>query len=233
MKTLAIIPTWNERENISMLIPAIFKVLPDIDVLVVDDNSPDGTAEVVRSMQDGAKNLCLIVGRGKEGLGKAYIRGFHEVLRTPEFDQIIMMDADFSHDPQYLPDIIRAAQNADVVIGSRYIKDGGVYGWDFWRVLLSRGGNMYCRAILRMPVFDYTGGFNLIKTHLLSSLELEGFGSSGYAFIIELKYRLYRRGARFKEVPIIFKNRRNGESKISNHIIFEGLLAPWKLLFKK
>ncbi|MSR76400.1 MAG: glycosyltransferase, partial [Candidatus Ryanbacteria bacterium] len=112
MKTLVIIPTWNERENISILIPAIFKILPDIDVLVVDDNSPDGTAEVVRNMQIDTKNLHLIVGHGKEGLGKAYIRGFLEVLKNMQFDQIIMMDADFSHDPQYLPDMIHAAQYA-------------------------------------------------------------------------------------------------------------------------
>lgn len=229
MKTVVIIPTYNEKENISQIVQEIFKVVPDISIMVVDDNSPDGTASEVKRISLVHKNLFLYERNRKEGLGKAYVDSFKKILREGGWELVIMMDADFSHDPVYLPTLLDQAKNFDLVIGSRYIKGGNTVGWEMWRNFLSRFGNLYSKYILRIPVSDYTGGFNLIKTDLLKQIDLSSIDMSGYAFQIELKYLLWKAGARVTEVPIIFKNRILGESKICGHIISEGIIAPWKI----
>ncbi|OHA78502.1 MAG: hypothetical protein A2V96_02670 [Candidatus Yonathbacteria bacterium RBG_16_43_6] len=234
MKSVIIIPTYNERENISQLVTEIFDTVPtSVYVMVVDDNSPDGTGDIVESLKKMFPRLSLLHRRGKEGLGKAYLDAFGKVLEDKEVDSLIMMDADFSHHPRYLKEILSKKDDYDVVVGSRYVPQGTVEGWELWRRVLSFGGNLYCRIITRISINDCTGGFNLIRTDILRKIDPSSFDASGYAFIFELKYLLFNEGARFVEVPIIFKNRTGGESKISNHIIKEGILAPWKMIMKK
>lgn len=231
-KDLIIIPTYNEKENISLLVEEIFKDIPSVFIMVVDDNSPDGTGRVVEDLKKRFPNLSLLSRGKKEGLGKAYINAFQRALEDGDIRSVVMMDADFSHDPKYLKEIFKKGEEYDVVIGSRYIKEGGTEGWELWRRILSFGGNLYCRMITRIPIFDCTGGFNLIRTEMLRKIDLSNMDMSGYAFTMELKYGLYKAGARFFEVPIIFKNRAGGESKISSHIISEGVFAPWKMILK-
>lgn len=233
MKNTVIIPTYNEKRNIGQIIEAIFKILPGINILVVDDNSPDGTASVVRDLQKRFSSLNILMRNKKEGLGRAYLSAFEEVLKDSEVGSVVMMDADFSHDPAYLPPMLEAAEDVDVVVGSRYAKGGGTEGWELWRRLLSRWGSFYSKTITRLPVADCTGGFNLIKTNSLRKLDFSKIDASGYAFQIELKYLLWKSKARFHELPIVFKNRIYGESKISKHIVIEGVLAPWKMILKK
>ncbi len=233
MKNVVILPTYNEKENIKVLIENIFKEVPKISVMVVDDNSPDGTSHAVEEMMPSYPRLSLMKRAGKEGLGKAYIDAFKKCLNDKDINAVCMMDADLSHDPKYLRDMVREITKSDVAVGSRYMAGGGTVGWELWRRILSRGGNLYCRLISRMPIYDCTGGFNLIRTSVLRKINFDKMDMSGYAFIMELKYSLFKSGAVFKEIPIIFKNRVGGESKISNHIIGEGILAPWKLILKK
>ncbi|MBI2443827.1 MAG: polyprenol monophosphomannose synthase [Candidatus Magasanikbacteria bacterium] len=226
-----VVPTYNERENLPPLLSGIFSSLPEARVLIVDDNSPDGTAGLALSLRSQFPRLSVLRRERKEGLGPAYRHAFAEVLRDPEVETIVMMDADLSHDPAALPGLIAARANADVVVGSRYVPGGKLIGWESWRRLLSRGGNWYARSITRLPVADCTGGFNALATRLLRQLDLRQFSASGYAFQIELKYRLWRAAARFAELPITFRNRRTGESKISGHIIREAILAPWQMIW--
>jgi len=233
MKTLIIVPTYNERENILLLVPALFSTVPDSDVLVVDDNSPDKTADVVRSLIRKYPQLHLLSRPGKQGLGKAYLHAFNEALKDEALETIIMMDADFSHNPSYLLAMLEARRHAGLVIGSRYIKGGGTEGWEWWRKMLSFFGNLYCRLVTRMPIHDFTAGFNAIDANLLRKIDLSELTLAGYAFLIELKYRLWREGAQASEVPIIFRNRTEGESKLNGHIISEGIIAPWRIIFKK
>jgi dolichol-phosphate mannosyltransferase len=233
MKHIILLPTYNESENIEKIISVIFQLKPDIYIKVIDDNSPDGTGKIVSGLQSKYDHLSLLSREVKNGLGKAYVHGFKEAMKDPEVTNVIMMDADFSHDPKYLQEMVNLSKNYSLVIGSRYIKGGDTVGWEFWRKTLSFFGNLYARSILRMSVNDMTGGFNCIDVNLLKRFELDNIDSSGYAFIMELKYLLYKNGASIKEFPIIFKNRIGGESKISNHIINEGILAPWKMLLKK
>lgn len=233
MKTVVIIPTYNEKNNIGRIILKIFEIIPEIYILVVDDNSPDGTAGAVRRMQADYPNLSIIVRAKKEGLGRAYIFAIEKVLEDAEVENVILMDADFSHDPAYLPQICDLSKNYDVVIGSRYINGGGTSGWELWRRLLSKCGNFYIRMITRMPIKDCTGGFCALKASILKKINLYDIKSSGYAFLSEFKYLLYINGASFKELPIIFKNRVDGESKLVGHIVKEAILAPWRLILRK
>lgn len=235
MKNVIIVPTYNEKENIKLLIKEIFKYAPDVNILVVDDNSPDGTANEVKNIMIEYKNVSLLSRVGKEGLGKAYLNAFNELRKDSNVEYVGMMDADFSHDPKYLPKMFEVIPNYDVIVGSRYIggKESGTEGWELWRRVLSKMGNFYCRIITGMSVRDSTAGFMLIRKKFLDQININDFDVSGYAFMMELKYILWKKGARFKEVPIIFKNRRQGESKLSSHIIAEGIIAPWKMRFKK
>ena len=233
LNNFIILPTYNERSNVSELIPLIFKLHPDINILVVDDNSPDNTAQEVKNLQARFNKLELLEREKKEGLGRAYIAAFKEVLKKDNVDLIIMMDADFSHDPRYLSVMFDKARDFDLLIGSRYIAEGGIESWEKWRRFLSRAGNVYCRFVLRKPIFDWTAGFNCIKADFLRKIDFGKLNFSGYAFIISLKYYLLEAGAKVKEIPIIFKARREGESKLSHHIIWEGVLTPWRLFFSK
>lgn len=228
-KNIIIIPTYNERENIGNIVKAIFQTVPDISILVVDDNSPDLTHEAVRELQKDFFNLDLLVREKKNGLGEAYIEAFKTILNSGEIEKVVMMDADFSHDPKYLPPLLDGLADSDVVIGSRYTAGGGTEGWERWRKILSRYGNKYARLIMGLPVYDCTAGFIAFRTDLLKKIDLSKIEMSGYAFLMEFKYLLWLAQARFKEVPIIFKNRLSGESKISSHIISEGVLAPWRV----
>src|SRR3989344_1006943 len=232
MKDVIILPTFNERENIGNIVPLIFSTVPDIHILVADDNSPDGTGGEVLDLQKKYPNLSLLSRKHKDGLGRAYINAFNHVLKDKDVRSIIMMDADLSHQPKYLPEMLKRSQNFDVVVGSRYVKGGETVGWELWRRVLSFFGNLYCRIITWMPINDCTTGFNVINTDLLRKVDFSKMDMSGYAFIMELKYQLYTNGGKFFEVPITFVNRVGGESKISNHIINEGIIAPWKMRFK-
>ena len=231
--TIVIIPTFNEAENIAKVLAEVFAAAPDVSVLVVDDASPDGTARIVRELQTVYPRLMLFKRPGKEGLGTAYIAAFRKILAEyPHDARVITMDADLSHDPRHIPEMVEQSRIFDVVIGSRYVSGGGTSGWELWRRLLSRGGNIYARAITGLSIKDCTGGFNCIALSYIRKINLsrvERF--TGYSFIFALKFFLKEAGATFCEIPIIFANRRFGDSKISHNIIAEGILAPWRLRF--
>ena len=230
MKTCVVIPTYNEHENISAFVGAVYGVMHgDITVCVVDDNSPDGTADDVRALQKLFPSLLLINRPGKQGLGKAYAHGFREMLARNEFDVIMMIDADFSEHPLYIPELLKRLDNADVAVGSRYAPGGKIVGWSLWRLALSRWASFYARTITGMPLYDMTMGFCAIKVELLKKIDIDAIPSSGYAFIMELKDAFRRAGATFSEMPITFNERLGGESKLSGHIITEGIIAPWKI----
>jgi dolichol-phosphate mannosyltransferase len=234
MKNVAvIIPTYNEAQNIAPIIARVLQFAPEARVLVVDDNSPDGTGDIVRGLMANDARISLLSRKSKEGLGKAYLNAFAEVLKDPKVEWIQTMDADFSHDPKYLPALFEASKQADVVIGSRYIRDGGMAQLALWRRLLSRFASYYCSFITDMPINDCTAGFILIRTDLLRKINLHAFDSSGFAFLMELKYKLWKRGARIKESPIVFGNRGEGKSKLTKRIIVEGFIAPWRMRFNK
>jgi len=233
MKRVVIIPTFNEAQNIQALMDKIQVVMPEVYILVVDDNSPDGTGDIVSENAKTNARVSLLSQKKKNGLGRAYLYAFEKVLADPDVAEIAMMDADFSHDPKCLPAMFGELVHFDVVVGSRYVAGGGIVGWEFWRRLLSFFGNVYCKLVLRMPVFDATSGFYCLRADALRLVSLSSMDASGYAFQIEFKYFLWKRGARLREFPIVFTNRVGGESKISGHIISEGVLAPWRMLFKK
>ncbi len=234
MHVRILLPTYNENENIEGIVRRIIEVVPQASVLVIDDDSPDGTGRTVARLSKEFENVGLLSRARREGLGKAYIAGMAESLERSGgdcADAIVTMDADFSHDPAHLPEMIETAESHDVVIGSRYIRRGGVAEWEAWRRALSAGGNLYSRMITGMPVRDATSGFQLVRTEALRSIGYRKIAASGYAFQIELKYRLWRSGARLVETPITFQARRGGESKLSSHIVREGVLTPLRLRF--
>lgn len=233
MKNFIVIPTYNEKENISSLVEEIFLLLPEINIMVVDDNSPDGTTAVVENLMTKYTNLSILKRPAKNGLGGAYIEAFKKLLTHDDIENIIMMDADFSHNPKYLPRMFEEAKSYDLVVGSRYIKEGGIEKWELWRQALSYLGNLYVRMLLHKGISDWTTGYNCIRASILKRVNLDEIDLSGYAFIVGIKYFLIKIGASAKEIPIIFEARRGGESKLSHHIISEGIIAPWKLIFKK
>lgn len=227
MKILVVIPTYNERENIAGIVPAVLQATPDVEILVVDDNSPDGTQDVVRELQRNHPGKVHLLGRnGKEGLGRAYLAGFRWGLER-EYDGLVQMDADFSHRPQDLARLIEALPAHDFAVGSRWVKGGNTVNWGFGRKLISRGGSFYARQILRFKLRDWTGGFNAWKAGTLRKIGLDSVRSEGYSFQIELKYRASRLGFKGIEVPIIFEDRRAGQSKMSSRIVFEALYRVW------
>ncbi len=227
--TWVILPTYNERANIGKIVARLFAQHPGFRILVVDDNSPDGTAGAVTSLQQSFPRLDLLLRREERGFGSAYIAGFRRVLANGPSGAVLMMDADLSHDPAYIPAMLARIETCDVVIGSRYAAGGGVAGWELWRQALSRAGNSYVRAITRMPFHDCTSGFILMRADRLPRLDFSGIAASGYAFLVELKYALWQSGARCEELPIVFRNRAGGESKLSSHIVTEGIRAPWRI----
>ena len=222
-----VMPTYNECENIPPLLREIFLVVPDVEVLVVDDKSPDGTADVVRTLQSTYPRLHLYVRDRKRGLGSAYIDTFQRLIATQGFETVTTMDADFSHSPHYLPQMHHLAEQYEVVIGSRYIDGGGTEGWGRRRRLLSASGNFYARLITGVPIKDLTAGFVTFRRAILEKIPFDQIHSTGYAYTIESKCLAIFAGARVIEIPIIFKDRRKGVSKLSRQIIFEAVRAPW------
>ena len=228
MTTLVIIPTFNEVANVGRIIPEVLSQHPDLHVLVVDDNSPDGTAGAVRSLPAFGDRIHLIEREGKMGLGTAYVRGFQFAL-AGNYDYVMEMDADFSHNPAEIPNFLRTIQDYDLVLGSRYISGVNVINWPLRRLILSYGANMYTRIVTGIPVRDSTGGFKCFRRKVLEALDLDRIQSNGYAFQIEVTYKAWKRGFRIKEIPIIFTDRVEGSSKMSNNIVREAIWVVWKL----
>jgi dolichol-phosphate mannosyltransferase len=230
MPLLTIIPTYNEIDNIESFIKGVFSnIPPDAAVLVVDDNSPDGTAQIVEKMIAHYPDRLHILNRpGKMGLATAYLEGFSWGLGRNR-DIFLEMDADFSHDPKYIPIMLEQIQNYNIVIGSRNISGGSVEGWTFLRNAVSKGGSLYSRFVLSCPIRDLTGGFNMWSKTALEKIDLSNIISQGYSFQIEMKYRAYRTGCSFVEIPILFTDRKQGKSKMSKKIFFEALINVWKI----
>jgi dolichol-phosphate mannosyltransferase len=222
-KPLVIVPTYNEVENIGLLLETIAREAPAFNVLVVDDNSPDGTAGVVKSKQLADSRVHLLSRPKKDGLAAAYGAGFQWGIDNG-YDMLVEMDADFSHEPRMLPIYMAAIADADVVVGSRYVPGGRIVGWNWVRQFISRGGNIYARAVLGLPYLELTGGFNAWRAETLQAIDGMHLRSKGYAFQVELKYRAHRKGYRIVEVPITFENRRFGKSKMSGNIVWEAAL---------
>ena len=226
---LIIVPTYNERENLPEIVAAVHRELPEADLLIVDDNSPDGTGKLADEIAAKDKQVAVLHRAGKLGLGTAYIAGFRYALAR-EYQFVFEMDCDFSHDPRYLPMLLQHARaGADVVLGSRYVAGGGTVNWGPMRKFISRGGSMYARTILGVGVHDLTGGFKCFRRNVLERLDLDAVSAHGYGFQIELTYRAVRLGFRVEEVPIIFVDRRVGQSKMSKKIFLEALTLVWKL----
>ena len=228
MKTLIISPTYNERKNIKQLVDMVIGENPELHLLIVDDNSPDGTGEKVKKLQTEYKNLFLETRPKKSGLGTAYIFGFKWALEK-KYDNIIQMDADLSHNPKDLPRMVNNLQKYDLVIGSRYIKGISVVNWPLRRLMLSYGANAYSRVITGMPIMDGTGGFKAWKSSVLSSIDLDSVKSQGYSFQIEMNFRAWVKKFNIKEIPIIFSDRTIGQSKMSKTIVYEAIFMVWRL----
>jgi len=228
-RALVIVPTYNERFNIARLIPAILAQDPSLEVLVVDDASPDGTGAIVDSIAANNPRVNVIHREGKLGLGTAYIEGFRWALER-KYDLVFEMDADFSHNPERLPEFLQAIKEADLVLGSRY-QDGhvNVVNWPMSRLFLSYGANVYARAVTGLPIFDTTGGFKCFRRNVLESIDLNSVKSNGYAFQIEMSFRAWKRGSRLVEIPIIFVDRTEGVSKMSKKIVREAVWMVWRL----
>lgn len=227
-RTIVVIPTFNERENIAKIAPEILAVDPSIEILVVDDSSPDGTGAVVEEMGRTNPRIHLLSRREREGLGPAYKAGFRHALDMGA-DFIVQMDADFSHPPSSLPEFLREAASFDLVLGSRYLNGITVVNWPMDRLLLSYFGNAYVRKISGLPIRDTTGGFKCWRRSALAAIDLPDVRSNGYAFQIEMTYRAWRKGLRIREVPIIFMDRTVGDSKMSKRISVEALWMVWWL----
>lgn len=221
-----VIPTYNERQNIARLISRLLDLGPSVDILVIDDASPDGTAEVVSGIAQGNPRVRLVSRAGKLGLGSAYIMGFKLVLAEGA-DIIIQMDADHSHDPQYIPGLIEALETNDLAIGSRYVKGVNVVNWPMSRLLLSYFANIYTMIVTGLPVHDATGGFKCFRRRVLEALDLDDVISDGYCFQIEITFRAWRKGFKIVEVPIVFVDRTAGASKMSKRIIWEAIWKVW------
>lgn len=228
-RVLVVVPTYNERENLPRIVPLILGQGDAFHVLVVDDNSPDGTGRVADELAAGSDRVSVLHRSGKMGLGKAYVAGFRRGLEG-DFDILIEMDADLSHPADRLPGLVAALDEADVAVGSRYV-DGRitVVNWPMSRLLISLFGSWYARFITRLPVNDATGGFNAFRRQVIETIGLDRIGSNGYTFQIELKLRAWRAGFKLCEVPIIFTERDIGESKMSRSIIVEAVWRVWKL----
>jgi len=226
---LVIVPTYNESENIARIVPRILAQDPRIDVLIVDDNSPDGTGRIADQLAAEDARVHVLHRAGKEGLGRAYLAGFRWALER-EYEFIFEMDADFSHDPAHLPEFLAAVTDADLVLGSRY-RDGKVtvVNWPMTRLLLSYGANIYARAVTGLRLGDATGGFKCFRRRVLEAIPLGEVKSNGYAFQIEMSFRAWKRGFRIAEIPIVFHDRTEGESKMSKGIVREAIWMVWRL----
>lgn len=230
--TLIVCPTYNERDNLPFFVAAVRRAAPDSDLLIVDDNSPDGTGRLADEMASVDQRIKVMHRPGKSGLGTAYLDAFRFGL-SADYKYFVEMDGDLSHDPRYLPAFFSSLERgADIVIGSRNIRGGGVEGWGLGRHLLSKGGSLYSRVILDVPVRDLTSGFKAFSRKALEAIELDKVESNGYSFQIEMTYRGIRKGMRVVEVPIVFVDRRAGSSKMSRQIFLEAIGMAWKLRFQ-
>lgn len=229
-KILIIIPTYNEIENIKKIIPDIFSRHKNADILIIDDNSPDETGNYAKSLAENSDRIKVINRQKKMGLGTAYIEGFKFALKKG-YDFVFQMDADYSHDPAEIKNFIEIADKYDLIIGSRYVKGGKVLNWPKRRLFLSRFANFYARFILGIPISDVTGGFKCFKRKVLELLDLENAKSNGYAFQIEVNFKVWKKGFTVHEIPITFRDRANGRSKISKKIIFEAIFIVLRLRF--
>ena len=228
MKALVIVPTYNEAENVGVLLPRILEQDPGIEVLVVDDNSRDGTGDLVDKMSRTEPRIHCLHRPGKMGLGTAYVDGFKYALAR-DYDYVFEMDADFSHDPDSLPAFLEAIQDADLVVGSRYLNGVTVVNWPLSRLILSYGANVYTRLVTWMPLKDATGGFKCFRRATLEALDLNRVNSDGYGFQIEMNFKAWRKGLRVMEIPILFVDRRVGISKMNKKIVWEAMWLVWKL----
>jgi dolichol-phosphate mannosyltransferase len=229
-KSIIIIPTYNELNNIQKLIPLLRSEYPDVDILVVDDNSPDGTGDAVKKFAEKDSAIKLIEREGKLGLGTAYVRGFKFMLQNG-YDVAIEMDADFSHDPKEVKTFLKEIEEYDLVLGSRYIKGVNVVNWPMSRLLLSYFANVYTKVITGMPICDATGGYKCFRREVLQAIDLDKITSNGYSFQIEMNFKAWKKGFKIKEVPIIFVDRADGSSKMSKKIVYEAIFMVWKLRF--
>lgn len=227
-KAVVVVPTYNEALNVERLVKEIRRYVPEISILFVDDNSPDGTADIIKRLQKDDERILLLERRKKEGLGRAYIAGFRLALEKG-FEYIFEMDADFSHDPKELPNFLKEMQQHDLVIGSRYIKGVNVVNWPLKRLLLSYFANLYTRIVTGVPIADCTGGYKCFKKEVLQAIDFDRIKSNGYAFQIELNVKAWKKGFKIKEIPIIFVDRVYGESKLSKKIMWEAVFLVWKL----
>ena len=232
MKPLVISPTYNEKRNIKELIARISQLNCVLDILIIDDNSPDGTGEIVKKLMETNDRIYLIERKGKLGLGTAYCRGFQWALER-DYDPIIQMDADLSHNPDDIPRLIDASESCDSVIGSRYIEGVNVVNWPMRRLLLSYFANWYARVVIRLPIMDLTGGFKCIRRRVLKEIDFSKIRSEGYSFQIEMNFLAWIKGFKLTEIPIVFTDRTVGESKMHRGIVFEAIWMVPKLLIKK
>lgn len=228
--TLVIIPTYNEKENAEAIAKAVLSACPEADVLFVDDSSPDGTGALADRLAAENPRIHVLHRGKKQGLGRAYLAGFRWALERPDIRYILEMDADFSHDPKAVPQLRAAARNADLVLGSRYIGGIRVINWPLNRLILSTGAALYVRLITGMPFTDPTGGFKCFRREVLAAIDLDGIHSNGYSFQIEMTHTAWHLGFKIAESPIVFEERREGQSKMSGGIVNEALWMVWKLL---
>lgn len=231
MKTLVIIPTYNELNNIQKLVPYILEKYPELDILIVDDNSPDGTADFVENLSRTDSRVKLIKRAKKMGLGTAYVEGFKYMLSNG-YDAVIQMDADYSHDPKEIKNFLKKIKDYDLVLGSRYINGVRVINWPIRRLLLSYFANLYTRIITGMPIKDATGGFKCFRREVLEAIDLDNINSNGYSFQIEMNFLAWKKKFKIAEIPIIFVERVQGASKMSKKIVREAVFMVWKLRFK-
>jgi dolichol-phosphate mannosyltransferase len=230
-RILVVIPTYNEAENIARLLPAVLSQAEQIEVLVVDDRSPDGTAMQVRDMMKADPRIHLLERERKMGLGSAYVAGFKYALSNG-YDFVFEMDADFSHNPQEINHFLEKIADYDMVIGSRYTNGVRVLNWPIRRLMLSYSANVYTRIMTGLPLYDATGGYKCYRRAVLEAIDLDRIRSNGYAFQIEMSYKTWKKGFRIVEIPITFLDRRSGASKMSKHIVYEAIFMLWKLRFQ-
>jgi dolichol-phosphate mannosyltransferase len=233
VEALVIVPTYNERENIEAIIQAVLGLRPDIDVLVVDDDSPDGTGQLVDSIASRELRVHVLHREAKLGLGSAYIMGFKWALENTDTKYVFEMDADFSHDPASIPEFLEKIQSHDLVLGSRYLDGITVVNWPLSRLILSYGANIYTRIVTGLPLKDSTGGFKCFRREVLEQLPLDTIESDGYSFQIEMNFLCWKKGFRIIEIPILFVDRRVGISKMNKGIIWEAAFMVWRLRFMK
>jgi dolichol-phosphate mannosyltransferase len=233
LEALVVVPTYNEKENIREIISSVLGLRPDIEILIVDDNSPDGTGRIVDEIAESESRVHVIHREGKMGLGSAYIAGFQWALKDTDAKYIFEMDADFSHDPGAIPVFLEKIESNDVVLGSRYLRGITVVNWPLSRLILSYGANFYTRIVTGLPLKDSTGGFKCFRREVLESLPLDTIRSDGYSFQIEMNFFCWKKKFRILEIPIIFTDRRVGISKMSKKIVWEAAFMVWRLRFMR